>query len=167
MARKEAKRLTERADAHRAHFDRIKAATLRAMQDHGVRVLETPTNKLRVQANGGKEPLEITDLVPAELTDLRIKIPEDLWQLVCQEISENAPLLERLCEEVPEVREPNGDRIRAALKQQVPCSECAANAIDADHAANPGCLRCEGRGTIPNTVPGAKLLPRGFHLRVE
>ncbi len=160
-ARKEAKRLNERADNLERQYERIKAATLRAMQDHGVRVLETPTNKLRVQANGGKEPLEVT-AAPDQYQDAIVKLPRLLWRAVLREIP--GLLLEEVGKNCRETLEPNGDRIRAALKQQVPCPE---HDPYREVGLSKPCARCEGRGTIPNTVPGAKLLPRGSHLRIE
>lgn len=133
IADAESARLSMRAKNLRAQHDRIKAATLKAMQDHGVRVLETPTNKLRVQANGGKEPLEVT-AVSDKFQDCIVKLPQLLWRAILREIP--GLLLEEVGHNSRETQEPNGERIREALR----------------------------RG---EEVPGAKLLPRGFHLRVE
>ncbi len=181
-ARAEANRLFKRCADLESHYDRIRAATLKAMQDHGVRVLETPTNKLRVQANGGKMPLEIVDTGG---------IPDRLWKYTLHlsgiEINalstylgnpvpagEDGKILDAIFERIEELQgEPDNEAIRAALKQQVPCSECEgkgkriATFKDGQADTYAECSRCEGRGTIPNTIPGAKLLSRGFHLRIE
>src|SRR5690242_10403896 len=124
----EAGRLHERGNRLIAQRDRIKAATLKAMQDHGVRVLETPTNKLRVQANGGLDPLEIVDPLPTDYLNITVTMPMQQWL----ELTLGAlPSIEKTAK-----LSPANEAIRQALK----------------------------RG---EEVPGAKLLPRGFHLRIE
>ena len=60
-SKKEADRLYDRAKRLEARADLIKANALKAMQAHGVRSLETPTNRLRIQKNGGLEPLDIPE----------------------------------------------------------------------------------------------------------
>jgi hypothetical protein len=137
----EATRMKNRANYLMAQRDRIKAATLKAMQDHGVRVLETPTNKLRVQANGGLEPMEVSGIeeLPSELLTVIARVPESVWVDVL-EITEafgdyaTYSVLEKASAIAK--TEPNSEAIRQALK----------------------------RG---EEVPGAKLLPRGVHLRIE
>jgi len=128
----EAERLINRSRQLRSQHDRIKAATLKAMQDHGVRVLETPTNKLRVQANGGLEPLEVAcpGIVPEDYQKVTVKMPLVTWREIVGEDWIFNP------DFVSISREPDNETIRQALK----------------------------RG---EEVAGAKLLPRGFHLRVE
>jgi hypothetical protein len=133
QAELEADRIAERAKRLRLQYDRIKAATLKAMQDHGVRVLETPTNKLRVCGNGGLEPLEVTS-VGLEYQDCVVALPAVLWGEIMREIPGHL-LGEVALGYNNGTLQPSGGRIRAALK----------------------------RG---EEVPGAKLLPRGFHLRV-
>jgi DnaJ-class molecular chaperone len=58
---------------------------------------------------------------------------------------------------------PDTERIRDALAQRVPCKQCGG---DGHRRCEDRCPECDGAGTIPNTVPGAKLLERGEHLRV-
>ena len=58
---REAKRLADRAKALRADEQRLKDNALAVMQRFGVRELKSPTNTLRVQGNGGIEPLDIPD----------------------------------------------------------------------------------------------------------
>ena len=55
----EIERLQGRAKSLRGRADRIKANALAAMQAFGVRKLETPSHTLRVQGNGGLEPLSV------------------------------------------------------------------------------------------------------------
>lgn len=58
---KEAARLTTMAKRHRSRLERIKASALWAMSALGITKLSTPKSALRVQGNGGVEPLEVYD----------------------------------------------------------------------------------------------------------
>ncbi len=102
-AQREADRLADRAKAWKARADRIKAATLYAMQMHGVRVLETSTNRLRVQANGGVAPLEVNaEVLSPEYLDVMVKMP--VSEAIRLELTFNASW-------------PSQERIREALKR--------------------------------------------------
>jgi thiamine biosynthesis protein ThiC len=70
--------------------------------------------------------------------------------------------------------EANGELIREVLAQRVQCPECLGKgerhvvlegAISEMHSTE-RCDRCGCEGTVPATVPGAKLLPRAEHVRV-
>lgn len=179
---KEAARLTAMAKRHRNRMERIKGAALWAMQALGVRRLDTPTNRLRVQANGGVEPLEVTakveELDPA-LRTITVTMSQAVWNRVFS--GRGIPGTDRDLMKV--TMSPDNDAIRAELKKRVPCPECDGegktvcshrNATeqdkecpDCDENGMESCPRCEGSGTVPTTVPGARLLPRGVHLRVE
>src|ERR1019366_8329780 len=56
-----AARATALAKSARADVGWLKGNALAVMQRFGVRVLETPTNKLRIQGNGGKQELDIPE----------------------------------------------------------------------------------------------------------
>ncbi len=168
QALSEAKRMKERAESLENTAKRIKAATLRAMQDHRVRVLETAEHRLRVQANGGYEPVEseVGELEEKYLLAL-CAIPLALWQEfveVCAKKNLHIPSAKAI--------QADTDAIRKALKQTVPCPECKGSRkrivdqLDAEPEIQ-DCPRCKGDGTVPATIPGARLLPRGYHLRVE
>jgi hypothetical protein len=163
IAAEEAKRLAKRAESWLARFQRIKASTLRAMQTHGVTKLETPTNRLRIQANGGKEPLDVyapSELAP-ELLRGTLDISGSDYAALCAFLAQFRAPSELL--PVMPVFNPDNDAIRAALKGRVVCPECKG-ILD----VSAGCKTCEnGSGTVPASVPGARLLPRGEHLRVE
>lgn len=166
QAKAEADRLAQRAKRFQDRADQIKARALQAMQDHRVKRLETPTNTLRVQGNGGLQPLDVLEVVflPQELTFVQVdKMPFAVWKLIRQLICDNstesslaAVALEH-CEVIPDT-----DAIRAALKGTMPCPECVVNSV-----AWPTCPRCEGKGVVPKQIPGVRLLPRGEHLRIE
>jgi hypothetical protein len=120
-----------------ADVDRLKANALAVMQQFGVRELKaTPGGGLRIQGNGGKEPLEVQPVeIPDELQKAIVTMPFSLWADICREMPRS--LLARCTESgtLQEKREPDTERIREAL------------------------VRGE-------SVPGAKLLERGEHLRV-
>ncbi len=169
QALSEAKRMKERAESLDNTAKRIKAATLRAMQDHRVRVLETAEHRLRVQANGGKEPLEIEDetLVPQAFQGVNVRMSVRLWRSLSRDMTEVD------CREVLDTAYfPDTEGLRSFLKQAIPCPECKGSRkrivdqLDAEPEIQ-DCPRCKGDGTVPATIPGARLLPRGYHLRAE
>lgn len=138
-ADKEADRMKQRAIALEARANQIKHASLYAMQAHGITKLETPTNRLRVKKNGGKEPLYVDpERASDEYTDVTVKLPWRIWISLCA-IEESTHFSVHGLDATVTFQldlSTNQDRIREALR----------------------------RG---ESVPGAKLLPRGVHLRVE
>ena len=169
-AQNEARRINERAKHLEAQANRIKAAALAAMQAHGITRLETPTNRLRIQTNGGVQPLEIHEvhMLAGGLQRTTITITGDaytwLWEIFEDRNIPMHPLL-KLALTNPKW-EPDTERIREALTKFVPCPECHKDGIPSAKQLVE-CQRCGSRGAVPATVPGARLLERGFHLRVE
>jgi hypothetical protein len=158
----EADRLLARGKMFHGIVERIKMHTKVAMELKGVRKLQTPLNALWVQNNGSLEPVEITELanIPPALRKVTVTIPEDDWLYLFELVVSKVPtLLGRAKIGHPE---PNNEAIRKELKMQVHCPECKG----IGDAVEP-CKRCGAKGTIPATVPGARLLPRGTHLRVK
>ena len=169
IAAEEAKRLVKHAEEWMARADRIKASTLRAMQEHGVKVIETAGNRLRIQGNGGLQPLDVfaAQEVPVELRRVSLTMGGDehvkFFALVAKSglSQEDKIRLLRVLEAAH--WEPDGSAIRDALRgARVQCPECKG-VLD----VNKGCERCAGVGTVAPEVPGARLLARGQHLRVE
>lgn len=161
----EAARHSKRASGWKAKATRLKDYVLRFMQSAQPPItrLEVAGNRLRVQANGGVVPLEITDaaLVPRDMC---------VYTLTCgyeqlQRIQELADILEdpRMRAAVDSARvEPDTAAIRAALSRRVICPACNG-VLDVVN----GCGKCANTGTVAGEVPGARLLERGAHLRVE
>jgi len=113
---------------------------------------------IRRQANGGKEPLEIDEPVenlPAEFLRVNITMSLRLWLSLVKDMSE-------VDQREVYKREmfADHDAIRTRLKQMVPCPACVVGEMNPD-----GCPVCEGKGLVPATIPGARLLPRGQHVR--
>ncbi len=165
-AQEEAIRIMARAKTLQSTADRIRENALRTMQLFGVPRLDTPTNRLRVCGNGGKEPLEVSipDAVPDQCRVFRLTFRLDTLLAIRSALG---PGLMRDCLDDQIVSEPDNDAIRAALKQSIACPECKGEGAPWNNSAAVPCVRCNGSGTVPNTVPGARLLPRGEHLRVE
>lgn len=162
----EAQALEMRATARRKHWeDRIaylKERTLHAMQAHSVTRIETATNRLRVQNNGGIQPLETKlELLPGDLITTTLRMTRMAYALACAmwDIEEVSTVISE---------EPNNTAIRAALSTPVVCPECDGERVHLGNVVDSSiCPRCDGKGTIPATVAGARLLPRGTHLRLE
>lgn len=173
IAEAEAKRLTDRAKVWRAKGQRVKDAALQAMQDHGItKPLHGNSSTLRIQKNGGLQKIE-TDMaiLGIDYRTFRITLPgfmhERLMALLPEEWKVGLVNMT--------ANDPDLDLIRAALKQRVKCPECDRGRISAAEKVSlqyaevnfTDCPRCEGSGTIPNSVPGARLVPRGEHLRIS
>jgi Siphovirus Gp157 len=138
-----------------AVVDRLKSTALVVMQRFGVTLLrdERTGHGLRRQANGGLRRIEITsyDDLPDEYTPVTVRLSPQTWAKMPKEIAEKCVVVQVTIDTEP---------IRKALGERVRCPECAGNPPTSE------CPRCKGAGNIPNTIPGAKLLERGEHVRV-
>lgn len=153
-ARFERERLEAREKAWTARAERIKAAALYAMQAAGVKVIETATNKLRLQKNGGLQPLEIDDeeSLPVQFRVATVTMSLRLLRSICRDLTEAQSR-----EIAKTVTSADTGALRAALSQREMCP--AHDGM--------GCEVCGGLGVLPKKIPGARLLDRGVHLRVE
>lgn len=137
--RAERARLDAILEAWEARERRIKDNAMYAMQAHGVRVLETPKNKLRIQGNGGVEPLFVDEKREVdEFHDITVTLTICQW-----------------C-----------DLVKAGLAAEV-LTESQAVEFERRFPSFPSNERIRGALTRGNKVPGAQLLTRGQHLRVE
>lgn len=162
----EIERLTARFKRTTAFVDRLRANALEVMQRFNVKELRSPTNTLRRQANGGMQPLETDQAVPMGLRKVTIMMTGDcyLWllSLLQGDSHPKHPLLMGAMEAATDA--PDAQRIRVALAQQVRCPECKGEVVT---TGNCRCERCDGTGHVAQTVPGAKLLARGEHVRLS
>jgi len=146
MLKDEEKRIADRRRHAEAGLERLKAYVIASMGES--KMMRTTDNTLRVQANGGLAPLEV---------DMTVLSPEYQYCLARVPLVDWAELsLEYLAVEMVGKPEADGSKIRAALAK--PCQVCDGK--DAEH-----CAACAGDGKA--RLHGAKLLPRGKHLRVE
>jgi hypothetical protein len=158
-------------EAAKRDVERLKKTALDVMNRFGVRELKaTPGGGLRIQANGGLQPLEIEGALspgaalPQEFFSVTVKMPFPVWAAIIRTMTEAGayPMLGTAREQI----EPNTTAIREALKQRVTCPECKGSRFVGFYPDGEPCPLCKQEGTIAATVPGAKLLDRGEHVRV-
>ncbi len=113
--REEILRLEALEKAADADVARLKANALAVMQRFGVTKLETPTNKLRVQKNGGKQALEATGEVPSRFIVATVTLPLETWRAIVRTLSVSGgfPMLQS----VKESGAPDNKLIREALER--------------------------------------------------
>ncbi len=164
-ARQELERQRARAAVFSNRRDRIKAMVMAAMGAMGLRKIEGKTGRLRIQDNGGKQALKITNepLVPDEYRVFSFRLSATQWQflqrLIGSTYADSTPagaiLRAMLSSCAPSIDEA---KVRAALESKCPICEAMG-----DIASN--CSDCNGTGK--QRVPGAELEAKGEHLRVE
>ena len=171
VAKAEADRLYGMAKRWEARATRIKESALHAMLDHGVKSVESATNWMRPQRNSSAR-LDVYDAnaVPNDLKHVTLNLTWAEWVKLetALEACELGDWLGGL--RVRRKMEVDGDRVREALEVLVQCGECLGSGrISMNHPGDqpPTCTVCGGKGTVMATVPGARLLERGFHLRLS
>lgn len=163
----EAARHAKRSATWKAQATRLKDYVLRFMtgQDPPITRLETPANRLRVQANGGLMPLDVYAplQVPVAYKRCALRLTYAQTEVLreCAAAIEDKTL-EKLLLDATCRAEPDADAIRTALSQSVICPMCNG-VLDVIN----GCDKCGNKGTVPVEIPGARLLDRGKHLRAE
>ena len=146
-----------------ADIDRLKKTAMEVMNRFGVRELKaTPGGGLRIQANGGVQALDVVQDLSCFPSDL-LKVDLTMQGDIFDELRNDPHYVGKL----PSVWtwKPDMQRIREALKRRVKCPQCNGERYESEDATDL-CEQCKGEGTVPATIPGAKLLPRGEHLRV-
>lgn len=173
----EASRLATMAARHAANADRLKDYVKSIMIGLNVKEMKTPTSRLLVCGNGGVQPIEVTpDLqqLPDEYKTVTLRIPYSLHAFMLSQVEPGKPVDPWLA---PINVEANNAALRADLAKVCPkcngtkvrrpsLSEMPGSALnDGITEGEVNCEACAGSGT--QHIPGAKLLPRGKHLRVE
>jgi len=160
--------------AAEADVERLKANALAVMQRFDVKELKaTPGGGLRRQGNGGLEPLDVSEWlnIPSEYRMVSMKVPIDLvtpmMTAANQVDSKKADKIEVTIK--PQLIDT--EAIREALNKRVLCPDCKGGDVrldehDTQAVDSTACPRCHGERTVPATVSGACLLPRGEHVRV-
>lgn len=108
----EGERLHARHKNLQGRADAIKKATLRAMQDHGVKVLETPQNKIQRVGNGGLQLLEVTLEVPFKYQMVEVKVSREVWEAIKNAFEDVSGFSAEV-----DAPTPNNSAIREALKR--------------------------------------------------
>lgn len=159
----EEQRFAIRAKRLRANVERLKANALAVMQQFGVRELSTPINTLRPHTNGSLQALDVpvVNALPIKYRIITVTMPEAAWRKLVAGVTAPLPLSKN-----PALSADN-DAIRKALSKHVACPQCAGSGEPFGPEEDGKCPVCEGKGTVPATIPGARLLPRGEHLRLS
>jgi len=179
----EIKRVKSIKKAAQARKDRMEANAIAVMQRFGIRSLSAKEHgSMRVQGNGGLEPLEIEDVnsLPEEFQLKSITMNVKAWYEIGYWLGKYQGGLDlwRTMVDILEGQppQPSTHFIRQALKRQIQCPECKGEGdyeetvMDSDGGplqVDRECPRCNGKGSIPAAIPGARLLPRGCQLRIE
>jgi Siphovirus Gp157 len=79
-----AEELYSRAKAMRADADRLKAMALKTMKAFGVTQLGTAEHTLRVQGNGGPQPVEIIEPVPDAFKKITVTMSYAEWRAIAE-----------------------------------------------------------------------------------
>lgn len=169
-AREEAERILEHAKRWERRAETLSRIVAAVMQSRGDKAWETATDKVTRCANGGVQRLTFYDAVPDEYQNITLTMTVPEWMDIMEAACDGASI-----ETVRRIHKisnsgaitANTEMIREALKTQVPCPDCSATDWR-DKAKNlldgRPCPRCQGKGTVQKTVPGARLAPRGEHL---
>lgn len=156
--RRKGKELIDLAKTGEERLAWFKQITLRVMAEIGKRKLEGVMGRLRIQGNGGVQPVEVRQpqLLPERYQRFELRITgEDRARLLdCPDEAIHAML------DGAKPIEPDSDMIRRDLLAKVTCPACLAN-------GDVECPTCNGEGSVSGSVPGAVLLDRGEHLRVR
>lgn len=193
ICREAANRETNRAMVLQNRYDKLKDFIKVAMEyleasgywkPKQSKKVESARGFLRLQGNGGTQPVEITDetMIPAGLMNYTITMPGDMWLAIERAIG-TGPLLEMLAHRSKESKEPSKSRIAEALSQ--PCQTCGGIGSvcrNCQSLKELDCIACYGLPVMdPNLsntcrdcggsklagVPGARLAPRGSSVIVS
>ena len=192
----ELERVKALRDRARADVERLKATALAVMQRFDVKALkdERTGSALTRRGNGGLQALEVDEAaVPDDFKFVTVTFSLAVWKRLQEEalnyhkegaiMVDNEMVRKALAQRVrcPECAEyQDTARLTSALAMKTPSTErtgsaltrrgnggLQALAIGRDLIARDPCPRCNGAGTIQNTVPGARLLERGEHVRLS
>jgi len=144
-----------------SNIERYKAYLLAVMQRFDIKELKAENiGGFRRQGNGGFEPLDIPEWPKDSSGNFEALRAHDAGLV---NFPSDFP--------VKALYVPDTEKIREELKRRVLCPECKGGDVrldehDTQAVDSSTCPRCHGERTVPATVEGARLLPRGEHLRV-
>lgn len=172
-------RLKARAEQIQADEELVRGLCKEALETlpepaKGSRQYRGTLHTIKLQANGGIEPLAISEpgMVPREFCRMHGWITASAWQVVCDTLE----LIDEIVEgrDYQFTREPWPQAIREELEK--PCEACKgtgnfflppvmAGEQELIASSRIDCTACGGTGR--RGVPGASIQPRGFHVRVK
>lgn len=163
-ARTEAKRLSALADSWERDEEYLLGLVKDLMIEFKETKLEGRYGYLKLQANGGSQTLEIynAELVPEELCEYHCVIPSERWNRI---VAIFGGLWKEMLIGMNIQRVPKPAAVREVLKDVCPLCEGAGMVSD-NRSERVHCPACEGTGKA-RSVPGARLEPRGQHVRLK
>lgn len=164
-ARAEAKRLSALADSWERDEEYLLGLVKDLMVEFKETKLEGQYGYLKLQANGGNQALDIynKELIPEEMVDYRGFITSKCWTQILV-ACDLAGIYPAEWEGVQLQREPRPGMVREALAD--PCPICERSGFVWDGPNRVHCPACQGTGSA-RVVPGARLEPRGSHVRIK
>lgn len=112
--------------------------------------------------------VEVTDttLLPLELKHVTIEISGEAWAQFTALLNDAAGQVLRDLRHSSIVMSPDKRAIGAVLKSKKSCERCNGMLTDPGYDVARACVVCGGSGTVPGTVPGARLIQDSVHLRL-
>ena len=182
LAEREGKRLLALSKRCARDADRLESDTVYAMQAHGVKEIrigdgETRQNSVRVQRDGGMGKLEVDDVaaLPDEFVrrSVTLTLTDHEWSdlgIWLGKYQGGLHWWHRILDLLERAKpEEDNTAIRKALKERVTCPECKGSTLGkpATQMQDKDCPRCEGKGTVPRTLPGVRIKERSWRLVTE
>jgi hypothetical protein len=172
--RQEESRLYRRRKAAMAAVEQVQQYVVDVALETGANSVKTTLNTLTVCRNGGAQSVEITSesLVPDELCRWTGSISNDFrqWLMGIASMDCTASLRGRIEQHIGKLRrEVDMQLVREELVKV--CETCDGEGtvfidpVPANQEHERPCSICGGQGT--QNVPGARLLPRGHHVRLS
>ena len=165
-AKDEAAAMKARAEKWGNRARRLKDLCLAAMNAAGKKRVEGRSGVLRIQANGGKQPMNITNesLIPETYRLYKIHLNAGEW-LAIQKLILDRPNGERTLREIMTRVTSVVDEQKVRHELESKCEQCGGAGRLISTPAQNVCAECDGSGR--KRVPGAELESRGEHLRCE
>jgi len=143
----------------------LKEYVASVMQKNGMLRISGDSAKVSLRVNGGVEPLKITEELSDAYKDITVRMPATLFEDICGICDDQDVDLRAKVKQI--ALEPSQDRIRETLERSQ-CANCGgagktcpSGPIDAPMNT---CADCGGTGK--GRIPGARLEPRGQHIRI-
>lgn len=176
-------RLRCQRSAWEATVNRVKAAAVFVMQTIGKKRLDgSHGRRLRLHPSPVSVVIDDAKIVPDEFINISLSLPLETWQKILRwAVTKIGVHVYAILDDATQrsTSEVSLSRIKAFIEAGMVCPECKGemivgidgkgfNAFDGSgHRPVQSCPRCQGKGRIPASVPGARLVTDKMHLRCE
>lgn len=165
----EADRIYARAKSWKAKREYVELCVIRALQAVGKDRIEGRHSTLALKKCPPSVEVAQEALLPKEYCNLKITLPESVWQDIIDAI-DNPALCYRLeMGTIGAHAEPMKAEIAKVLKSTEPCSKCGGEGQinPGDSIAPEPCDQCGGSGQVPKGVAGCRLITDKVRLEVR